>query len=296
MDLHKVEHFLAVAEELSFTKAAARLHVVQSGVSASVRSLERELGVPLFERTTQRVELSAAGQVLLPEARRILAAVRDAHQAVDEVRGGLRGTLDLGILYGLTPADVPASLAAFRADYPKVEIHLLGPGREGTGGHAEGLRQGRLDLAYLMTTGPLPDLELHPLTGECLVLACAADHPLASRPEIDLVDLLDADFIDFPVGWGIRTAVDRSYAAAGLQQRRTTLELHEISTVLDLVRHRLGIAFVPESFRAQAPDLCFLRVREYVPGYQISIAAARTRPLSPVARTFLASVVRHRAG
>jgi len=194
-----------VAEELSFTKAAARLHVV---------------------------------------------------------RAGLRGTLELGILHGLTPAHVPQSLAAFRADYPLVDIHLVAPGHGGTADHAESLLEGRLDLAYVLATGPLPDLQLHTLTTEDLVLACAADHPLADRSTIDLVDLLDSPFIDFPPGWGIRSAVDRSYAAAGLQHRRTTLEMNEITTVLDLVRHRLGISFVPESLCAQAPDLHFLRVRE----------------------------------
>ena len=292
MDVHKLGHFLAVAEELSFTKAAARLHVAQSGLSASVKSLERELGTPLFDRTTQRVALTEAGRVLVPEARRILAAVRDAHQAVDEVRGGLRGTLELGILHGLTPAHVPESLAAFRADYPQVDIHLIAPGYGGTSDHAVSLLEGRLDLAYVMTTGSSPGLVLHTLTTEALVLACAADHPLAVRSDIDLGDVLDAEFIDFPVGWGIRSAVDRSFAAAGLHQRRTTLEMNEINTILDLVRHRLGIAFVPESFRAQAPDLRFLRVREYEPSYHIAIAADRARPLSPVARTFLAAVSR----
>jgi DNA-binding transcriptional LysR family regulator len=292
MDIRKLEHFLAVAEELSFTKAAARLHVVQSGVSASVKALEGELGLPLFERTTQRVELSVAGQALLPQARRILSAVRDAHQAVEEVRVGLRGTLELGILYGITPAEVPASLAAFRADYPAVEIHLVAPGHAGSIDHAESLRQGTLELAYLMTTGPIPGLRLHALTTEPLLLACAADHPLAVQSTVDLVDLIDAAFIDFPLGWGVRGAVDRSFAAAGLEHRRTTLEINDLSTVLDLVRHRLGIAFVPQSFCARAPDLCFLPVREHVPSYQIVVASARERPLSPVAHTFLNAVLR----
>ena len=291
MDIHKLEHFLAVAEELSFTRAAARLHLAQSGVSSSVKFLERDLGAALFERTTQRVELTPAGEALVPEARRVLAAVRDARQAVDEVRAGLRGTLELGVLHGLTPAHVPATLAAFRTDFPLVDIHLVAPGQGGTTSHAESLREGSLDLAYVMTTGPLPDLRLHVLSSEVLVLACANDHPLAALPGVDLAELSDTDFIDFPVGWGIRAAVDRVFAAAGVPQRRTTLEMNEISTVLDLVRHRLGVAFVPEHFREQASDLCFLPVRDYVPGYDLAIATDRKRALGPVARTFLSTVV-----
>ncbi|HEV2635381.1 MAG TPA: LysR substrate-binding domain-containing protein [Actinocrinis sp.] len=301
MDLNKLEHFLAVAEELSFTRAAARLHLAQSGVSSSVKYLERDLGVPLFDRTTQKVELTDAGQVLVTEARRVLAAVRDARQAVDEVRSGLRGTLELGVLHGLTPTHVPATLAAFRTEFPLVDIHLVAPGPSGATGHTESLREGALDLAYLMVAGPTPDLRVHVLSTETLVLACAADHPLvtgplAGRAGVVLADLADADFIDFPPGWGIRGAVDRVFAAAGLPPRRTSLEMTEISTVLDLVRHRLGVAFVPESFRDQAPDLRFLSILDHTPGYGVAIAADAVRPLGPVARAFLDTVLgRHPA-
>src|ERR1044072_6120085 len=92
MELRHLEYFVAVAEERNFTRAAARLHVVQSGVSAVIKSLERELGTELLERNSKRVALTNAGEVLLPRARAALDAVRDARDAVDEGRGGLRGT------------------------------------------------------------------------------------------------------------------------------------------------------------------------------------------------------------
>ncbi|MBO0774454.1 MAG: LysR family transcriptional regulator, partial [Actinobacteria bacterium] len=98
MELRHLEYFVAVAEELSFTRASRRLHVVQSGVSSAIQNLERELGSPLFDRDRHRVALTDAGQVLLPEARATLAAAQSAVDAVGEARAGLRGTLTIGTM------------------------------------------------------------------------------------------------------------------------------------------------------------------------------------------------------
>ena len=98
MELRQLATFVAVAEEGSFTRAADRLHVVQSAVSAGVRNLERQLGTRLFDRSTHRVERTDSGRALLPEARATLAAAQAARDAVDEARGGLRGTVVLGTM------------------------------------------------------------------------------------------------------------------------------------------------------------------------------------------------------
>src|SRR5579859_2695158 len=108
MELRQLEHFVAVAEERSFTRAAARLHLVQSTLSVSIKSLERELGGRLFDRTTHRVTLTDAGQALLAEARNALAAVDAARDAVAAAHGGLRGTVRVGIMRSLTLVDAPA--------------------------------------------------------------------------------------------------------------------------------------------------------------------------------------------
>jgi DNA-binding transcriptional LysR family regulator len=119
MDFRHLEHFVAVAEERSFTRAAQRLHIVQSAVSASIRTLERDLQTELFNRTTQRVELADAGATLLPQARRILAEVASARELVADVRGGLRGTLAIGTMKALSagPVDLARLLAEFRGSH-----------------------------------------------------------------------------------------------------------------------------------------------------------------------------------
>src|SRR3954464_8330413 len=120
MELRHFEYFVAVAEERSFTRAAARLHVVQSGVSAVIKSLERELGADLLERTSKRVALTDAGEALLPRARAALEAAQAARDAVGEVRGGLRGTLRIGILNSVAELDIPGLLGTFHRTYPGV--------------------------------------------------------------------------------------------------------------------------------------------------------------------------------
>lgn len=136
MELRQLEHFVAVAEEQHFTRAAERLAVSQSGLSASVRALEQELRTPLFSRTTRTVRLTEAGRALLVEAERTLAGARAARDAVDAVRGLLRGTLTVGVeqcVAGVSPARL---LAAFHREHPQMELRLR---QEGTSSLLEGV-------------------------------------------------------------------------------------------------------------------------------------------------------------
>jgi DNA-binding transcriptional LysR family regulator len=148
VELRQLAVFVAVAEEGSFTRAADRLHVVQSAVSAGVRNLERELGARLFDRSTHKVQLSDAGGALLPEARATLAAAGAARDAVDAVRGGVRGTIVLGNMQaqGMRSIDVAGMLAELRAEHPAVEVQIR------QGGSLEmttKVRDGELDLAFV---------------------------------------------------------------------------------------------------------------------------------------------------
>ena len=163
MELQQLAKFVAVAEEGSFTRASDRLHVVQSAVSAGVRKLEKELGATLFDRSTHSVELTDAGLALLPQARATLAAAAAAREAVDEVRGGLRGTVGLGTMQaqGMRAVDLPAVLAAFRAEHPEVEVRIRHAG--GSSEMAQQVREGRLDLAFVALPGRGPTILLaHP--------------------------------------------------------------------------------------------------------------------------------------
>src|ERR1700727_2674973 len=175
VELHQLEYFVAVAEELSFTRGARRAHVVQSAVSAATPRLERELNAPLFERSRRRVALTDAGAVLLPEARATLAAAQGARDAVAAVRGGLRGTVSVGIMLSNRPVDLAAVLGGFHRAHPDVVVHAR-QAAAGTAAHLRDLRDGALDVALVALPGPPPaGIVARSLATEYLVLLTAPD-------------------------------------------------------------------------------------------------------------------------
>jgi DNA-binding transcriptional LysR family regulator len=289
VELRHLQFFVAVAEELSFTRASRRLHVVQSGVSSAIQGLERELGAALFDRDRHRVALTDAGLALLPEARATLAAAQAAQDAVAQARAGLRGTLTVGTMVSIGTVDVAGLLGRFHLSHPGVSVHLR-HAPAGSAGLAAQVIAGELDLALLALPGPAPaGLRLQPLAEEPLVLIAAPGHPLAGQREVTLAQLAEEDFVDFPPGWGNRTVADRAFAAAGLD-RRVPFEVTEFISAAGLVRNGLAIAFIPQS----ATDLTGLAVIGLVGPdltWRISVATPTARRLSAAARAFVAELV-----
>ena len=293
MELRHFEYFVAVAEELSFTRAAQRLHVVQSGVSSVIAALERELGATLFDRDRHAVALTEAGRALLPEARATLAAARAAADAVAETTAGLRGTLSVGMMISTGPVDVPGLLGKFHEAHPAVLVRLRTlPG--GSADLASAVADGALDLALLSLPGEPPSgVEIRQLAQEPMALICAPGHRLAGSGSASVAALGDETFVDFPVGWGTRAIVDRAFAAAGID-RQVAFEVASYDTAAGLVGNGLGIAFVPAS--AAGLD-GVVRVPVTSPGadspalaWRIQVATAVTRRPSAAARAFLAEL------
>jgi DNA-binding transcriptional LysR family regulator len=245
VELRQLSHFVAIAEEGSFTRAARRLNYVQSALSVSVQALERELQVRLFDRSTHRVTLTGAGESLLPAARRTLAGAEEILDLAADVRGVLRGTLRVGIMQSFAFADVPRLLGTFRRQHPEVEIQVR-PAAGGSAALVEGLRRGGLDIAFIALLDPPAGVHAIPLGSEELVVVAAADQALPGRGPVTLDALVDTRFVDFPAGWGVRTVVDRAFAAAGLE-RRVTMEVADVATCLELIQAGLGLALLPPS-------------------------------------------------
>ena len=251
MELRHLEHFIAVAEQKHFTRAAEAMSISQSGLSASIRALERELHAALFVRNTRSVELTEAGRALLCEGRRTLAAAEAAKDAVAAVQGLIRGHLTVGLEQCLGVVDVPALLAKFRSSYPGVEIEVR---QGGSTPMLDELSSGRLDVAFVATAGdPIDGLDLRPLSKESMVLVCAPDHRLALAKEVSLQHLAGESFVDFDRTWGARAISDRAFAAAGVAHP-VTIEVNDVHTLLALVAHDLGVSLVPERIAAKKGD------------------------------------------
>ncbi|WP_328465435.1 LysR family transcriptional regulator [Streptomyces sp. NBC_00448] len=287
MELRHLEYFVAVAEELNFTRAAERLHVVQSGVSATVKALERELGVPLLDRTSRRVELTDAGTALLPKARAALDAVEDARDTVGEVTGGLRGTVRIGTLTSVALIDLPGLLGRFHRRHPDVALRLTAA-PTGSGGLVTSLAEGALDLAFVSLPGPPPaGVRLHELTFAPLDLVVPAGHRLAERASVAMAELADERFVDFPLGYGNRSVTDRAFATAGLN-RQVAIEITDISTGAAFVRQGLGIALLPRFVIPARDDIRQLAVTDADLRWPVSLAVSDTRRLGSAARALAA--------
>src|SRR5689334_15018462 len=174
MELHQLEYLVAVAEEASFTRAAARVHVAQPGVSAQVRRLESELGQRLLDRSGRTIRLTEAGAAVLPFARAALDAVAKARLVVDDLAGLVRGQVTIGMVSGCALPVMAELLAGFRKQYPGVAISLS---EDNSDRLAETLGDGRLDLALIGVAGePAPGIDSVLLIDEELVAAIPPGH------------------------------------------------------------------------------------------------------------------------
>ncbi|MFE9725528.1 LysR family transcriptional regulator [Streptomyces sp. NPDC005794] len=251
MDLRQLEYFVAVAEERNFTRAAERVHISQSGVSAQIRRLERELGAELFDRSSRTVALTVAGKAALEHARAALAAAASVGQAVGEVTELIRGRLTVGMVIGCTVTPLFDALAAFHRAHPGVEISLL----EGNSDRlVEGVRDGAVDLALIGTAAPTPEgLDALTIISERLVAAVPDGDPLAHRQRVTLRDLTARSLICMPPGTGLRTLLDRACAAQGLQPV-IALQASAADAVADLAARGLGVAVLSASMAASHGD------------------------------------------
>ncbi|WP_127504070.1 LysR family transcriptional regulator [Actinoplanes solisilvae] len=291
LELRHFEYFVAVAEERSFTRAAARLHVVQSGVSAVIKSMERELGARLLDRTSKRVELTDAGEALLPRARGAIDAVREARDAVDEVRGGLRGTIRIGTLTSVGLIDIPALLGEFHRAHPHVTLRLSVSPR-GSVGLLESLADGTSDLAIVSVPGrPPAGIHVRHVASRRLELVLPADHRLAGAAEVRVADLAGERFVDFPAGYGNRMVVDKAFAEAGVQ-RQVVIEVTNIASGASYVREGLGVAILPPSIAADddRTELVVKDIADAELDWPVGVAVPALRRPSAATRALLALI------
>ena len=244
MDLRQLEYFVAVAEEANFTRAARRVHISQSGVSAQIRQLERDLGAPLFDRSERTATLTTAGVAALGPARAALASADAVRAAVDDVNGLVRGRLAVGMVTGCTITPLFDALSGFHRDHPGIEIELV---EDTSDVLVELIRSGDLDLALVGSPEPTPEgLEALTIVRERLVAAVPLDHALADRRRISLADLCDLPLVCLPEGTGVRTVFDRACAAADLHPV-VALQASAPAAVADLAARGLGVAVLSET-------------------------------------------------
>jgi DNA-binding transcriptional LysR family regulator len=282
MELRQLEAFVAVAEERNFTRAAAHLHVAQSGLSATIRSLERELHAELFIRTTRQVALAPAGEALLSEARRTLASARHAADAVAAVEGVERGTLTLGVLQASTLVDLPGLLQRYRKAYPGIHIAFR---QASSADLARLLADREVDVIFTTESddAPLEFLSI-PLLRTPLVIAFSSTDRLAGRWAIPLKALRDRVQVGFPPGWGIRILTDKAMIDAGVQPTYE-FEVNDTNTLLDLVEGGLGVTVIAEALvELLRPQLEWVPIKGRQWEWVVAAQALGPTPPNPATR------------
>ena len=239
LSTRQLRAFVALAEERSFTRAAALMHLSQPAFSALVRSLEESLEQRLFDRTTRHVELSTEGRAFEPAARRILAEVEGALTSARDYAARRRGRVAIALLPSLAAGWLPALLAQFRAAHPGIELEVADVLSESC---IEQVRAGRADFALAAIRADTPELRAELFCSDRFHLVCPAGHALARARQLRPRDLAPYAFIHLS-----RTSSVRQYLDAAVHplQMNTLMEVDQLATVMGMVSSSLGISVVP---------------------------------------------------
>ena len=285
MELRHLRYFVAVAEELNFTRAADRLHTAQPSLSQQIRQLEGEVGVRLLERTKRRVQLTTAGRVLLRESRDILSRVEHATRLASKAASGQAGEISIGTFPGSDVKILPRLRPVIAKRLPDVRLIMHSKYVLNT---LSGLRNGTIDVGFLR--GPLsePDLAIEEVLRERIVAVVPAHHRLARAKRIAVGRLADLPCIAISQG----AAPGLHDAVAGLYQRAsvTVQPVQSADNVLGhlgMVAAGLGFALLPDYVSSILPDRVVVRPLDWTPEPTVTIVMAhRKGDTSPVVRAF----------
>lgn len=245
MELRHLRYFVAVAEDLSFTRAAARLHTAQPSLSQQIRDLEAELGTPLLIRTKRHVELTTAGNVFLNEARLVLAQAQRAIMLTRQASKPGASQLSIGFVPAAEVKIFPRMLPMMRAQYPGIELtfHSLT-----TAEQTEALLNQKIDIAFLRPPINNPLLSSEIVMNERLVVVLPSDHPLSSHQKISPEEMVDSDFVQINPHHAGRFLYEtiQQWIQEHQLKLRVTQEVHNVLSLLTLISMGGGISLLPD--------------------------------------------------
>ncbi len=279
MDVRQLEFFLAVVDERSFTRAAETVFVTQSGLSASIRALERELGVRLFDRGPHGATPTKTGEVFFPRARRMLADARAAQRELLEVSQRETRLVRVGSEQCVGDlVDLVDLMAAFRVDEPEAELSFE---QSSTGALVAGLSEGDLDIALI--AGPVVGDPWQRTVGfssvvlrrEPFVLLAHPKHPLAAKRSLAWLDVVGENFVDFQPTWVVRRVLDDATEARGLV-RQSVVTVDDVHMLIDMVQRDFGVAALPVSLahKPAASELAKVELTDDDLGWEIRVAVS----------------------
>jgi len=253
MEIHQLRYFVAVAEEGSFSRAAAREHVAQPSLSQQIQKLEVDVGERLFDRLPRSVIVTEAGNYLLPYARRILGEIADARRCVNDLKRDVTGRLTVGALPTIAPYVLPTLIGKFQNRYPKVNLEIF---EDTTENLALRLEDGTLDLALASTCKESPTLQRHSLGSEPLLLLLPKQHRLAEKKKVKWNDLKAQKFLLLHEMHCLSVQVSDLLKAHRLRPE-PAVRGAQLATVAQMVAGDMGVTLVPQMMiDSEAPSGC----------------------------------------
>jgi len=279
VDLRHLRYFIAVAEELHFTKAAARLHISQPPLSRQILELEQELGVTLLIRTRRHIELSNAGRVFLDKARQILLAADSAIVETQRAQRGEIGRLAVGFFEQTAYTLLPPILRTFQENFPGVEVQLRWfPVIE----QVQALMRGEIDIAFVRPVVDLEGVSREMLLKEPFVLAVPSTHAFAGQDAVSIDECAGERIINYTQSLApdYHAGINLACAKAGFVPK-ADLEVGQVYTALGLVSAGVGVAFVPSSVqRLRFENLVYKPLRERQLRSEVFLAWTHANPSS----------------
>jgi DNA-binding transcriptional LysR family regulator len=284
MEIHQLRYFVAVADEGSFSRAAAKVRVAQPSLSQQIRKLEAEVGQPLFDRLPRSVVITEAGRCLLEYARQILASIGDARRCVDELTGKIAGDVAVGAIPTIAPYVLPELVVTFQKHYPDVTLHIV---EDVTAGIARRIEAGELDVALASTCQKSPTLRIERLGNEPLLALVPEEHPLVKQTVITFDDLKSQRFLLLHEMHCLSQQVNHLLEARRLHPE-IALAGSQLSTIANMVAAGIGVSIVPQMMvkHHATPGCASLRFAPPVPERELNVLYNPLRFQSKAAAAF----------
>jgi len=278
MDFHQLRYFHAVVRTGSFTRAAEQLGIGQPALSQQIRTLEKKIGTPLFERLGRSLRLTGYGEALRLPAENILQQVPLAEDSLRNLQEGVRGRLRIGVIPTILPYWIAPRIVDFRRAFPEVDLQLI---EDPTPRLVEQLQSGDLDIAVASLPVKNPDIVCSELFREPLFLAVAKDHPLAGKSEVELRAFMNEPLLLLKEGHCLRDNVLMACTRASAELQ-SVFETNQLESIFQLVQAGFGITLVP-AMAASGRAACALIPVKGAPTRRVGYLRARrhvvTKPM-----------------
>jgi LysR family transcriptional regulator, transcriptional activator of the cysJI operon len=286
MQIDSFRVFRDLVESQSFSKAALMNHITQSAVSQQIRSVEERFRIPLIERSSKRFALTREGEMLYQASKEIIAQFDSLQHQFNEMRNIISGTIRIATVYSIGLHELPPYLKRFLKEFPNVNVHVE---YRRSNQVYEDIQSNTCDLGLVAFPVQKKNLKTEAFKKDRLVVICHPNHPLASKPEIEVKDLAQLKFIGFEPDIPTRRAVDKMFRDAQLETK-PVMEFDNIETVKRAVEIDAGISIVPRATIEQemkAGSLCAIEFKHRPYFRPLGIVYKSGRVLSPALKRFL---------